>query len=186
MLRSRSSTTNRLLAIVHSQISTRPSFGPSPSSRSSFHRCASPSIHNQFHCRPLCNHRNMSSAATDSSTPVAFPVQAAMEQTLQSASTIAPLTHLEIWNESHKHSVPKNSETHFKVILVSSAFQGQSPIQRHRTVNTLLAEYLEGPVHALSIVAKTPQQWQTMQERNQSVAPSPNCRGGDGKLKAAN
>ena len=29
---------------------------------------------------------------------------------------------LEVLNESHKHSVPKNSETHFKVTIVTADF----------------------------------------------------------------
>ena len=30
--------------------------------------------------------------------------------------------HLELSNESYMHAVPKNSETHFKLVLVSEAF----------------------------------------------------------------
>jgi hypothetical protein len=45
-----------------------------------------------------------------------------------------------------------------------------------RTVNTLLAEELQ-VIHALSIVAKTPSQW----EENSVVAKSPPCLGGEGK-----
>lgn len=32
---------------------------------------------------------------------------------------------LQVENESHKHSVPPNSETHFKVTMVSPAFEGK-------------------------------------------------------------
>ncbi len=54
---------------------------------------------------------------------------------------------------------PKDSETHFKVVVVSSQFDGvKTPIQRHRLINTALAKELEGPIHALSIVAKSPAQ----------------------------
>jgi BolA protein len=78
---------------------------------------------------------------------------------------------------------PKNSETHFKVVVVSPQFDTvKSPIQRHRLINATLAEELEGPVHALSIVAKSPEQW----EQNQSITPSPNCKGGDGSLPKRN
>lgn len=74
---------------------------------------------------------------------------------------------------------PKNSETHFKVIVVSPQFEStKSPIQRHRLVNAALEDELNGPVHALSIVAKSPAQW----EKNSTVNPSPNCQGGDGSL----
>ncbi|KAF1781625.1 BolA protein [Phytophthora cactorum] len=57
------------------------------------------------------------------------------------------------------HSVPKGSETHFK---------------RHRMVNAVLQQELDDGVHALSILSKTPKQW----EANAQVKPSPNCRGG--------
>lgn len=53
-------------------------------------------------------------------------------------------------------------------------------------VNTALKEQLDGPVHALSIVAKTPKQWQDMQQKSGdgivTIEPSPNCLGGDGSL----
>ncbi|MBP2161562.1 stress-induced morphogen [Asticcacaulis solisilvae] len=42
------------------------------------------------------------------------------------------------------------------MLIVSSAFEGLSRVARQRRVNTILAEELAGPVHALSIQAKTP------------------------------
>ncbi|KAG8449875.1 hypothetical protein GDO86_016520 [Hymenochirus boettgeri] len=57
-------------------------------------------------------------------------------------------SHLEVHNESHMHAVPKDSETHFKVVVVSDSFSGKSLIQRHRLVNELLKEELAGSVHA--------------------------------------
>jgi len=68
-------------------------------------------------------------------------------------------------------------------VVVSEKFDSvKSPIQRHRLVNAALKEQLDGPVHALSIVAKTPAQWQAMVERGQAIAASPPCHGGDGSL----
>ena len=53
--------------------------------------------------------------------------------------------HLEIIDESHKHaghaamsSHGRASETHFKVVIVSDAFEGKQLIERHREVNNLL------------------------------------------------
>ena len=85
--------------------------------------------------------------------------------------------HLEIINESHMHNVPRNSETHFKVLVVSEKFQDTKLIARHRMVNDVLSEELRSGVHALSIVAKTPDQW----TEGQTVDKSPACRGGFGK-----
>ena len=82
--------------------------------------------------------------------------------------------HLQVLNESNSHSVPKGSETHFKVVIVSAVFANESLLARHRQVNDALAEELHSGVHALSIVAKTPEQWAT----SSSVPASPVCLGG--------
>lgn len=37
--------------------------------------------------------------------------------------------HLNIINESYMHNVPKGSETHFKVVLVSKEFENKSLLQ---------------------------------------------------------
>ena len=51
--------------------------------------------------------------------------------------------HMDILNESYMHNVPKGSETHFKVIIVSEKFKEmKNLIQRHRAVNDTLAEEL--------------------------------------------
>jgi BolA family transcriptional regulator, general stress-responsive regulator len=89
-------------------------------------------------------------------------------------------THLDIQNESHKHNVPSNSETHFKVTVVSECFDGQRVLDRHRAVNELLAEELRSGVHALSIRAKTPAQFDKLPAAEQSHQ-TPNCLGGSKK-----
>jgi len=112
---------------------------------------------------------------TSSSSSVAQTIQNKLTEAFQP-------THLEVRNESHMHNVPLHSETHFKVLVVSSHFEGITPINQHRNVNTVLAHELQHGVHALSIVTKTPQQWQVMQQQGQTIDPSPKCRGGDGSL----
>ena len=47
-------------------------------------------------------------------------------------------------------------ESHFRVVVVSEAFQGASPVERHRRINAALKDELAGPVHALAIKAMTP------------------------------
>ena len=61
--------------------------------------------------------------------------------------------------------------------MVSDKFVDTKLIARHRIVNDVLANELQTGVHALSIVAKTPEQW----GQGQNVESSPACRGGFGK-----
>lgn len=82
-------------------------------------------------------------------------------------------THLEVINESNRHHVPPNSETHFKVVLVSEQFDGLRLLARHRLVNTHLAYELANGVHALSIHTFTQNEWDV----NAQVPNTPNCRG---------
>ncbi|MGD1935011.1 MAG: BolA family protein, partial [Candidatus Phaeomarinobacter sp.] len=52
-------------------------------------------------------------------------------------------------------------ESHFKVTVVSDAFEGKSRIERHMLVNEALAQELRGPIHMLQIKAITPaEEWQ--------------------------
>lgn len=94
--------------------------------------------------------------------------------TEQLVQALAPL-HLEVANESHMHSVPPNSETHFRVVVVSEAFSGLRQVARHQKIYGLLAEQLEGPVHALALHTYAPTEW----EARAGTAPaSPDCLGG--------
>ncbi len=45
---------------------------------------------------------------------------------------------------------------HWKARIVSAAFAGRSPIERHRIVNRALATELGGPIHALTMELLTP------------------------------
>jgi stress-induced morphogen len=86
--------------------------------------------------------------------------------------------HLDVENESGMHNVPKGSETHFKVTVVSPAFEGKGRVDRHRRVHELLAEELRSGVHALSVRALTPDEWR--REAGATFA-SPPCLGGSKK-----
>jgi len=97
-----------------------------------------------------------------------MPVAQTIEKKL---SALAP-SHLHVDNESHKHSVPENSETHFRVEIVSNEFNGVRAVQRHQAVYRLLQEEMAGPIHALAIHAYTPDEWQGM------APTSPDCLGG--------
>ena len=47
-------------------------------------------------------------------------------------------TWFQVLNESNMHNVPPNSESHFKVIVVSAAFNKKSRIERHQMINAIL------------------------------------------------
>ena len=81
-------------------------------------------------------------------------------------------------NESYRHSVPPDSETHFKVVLVTDQFAGERSVKRHQRVYGVLAEWLAGPVHALALHLYSPEEWEAT---GQSAPESPNCMGGSKK-----
>ena len=82
--------------------------------------------------------------------------------------------HLDVVNESYMHSVPAGSETHFKVTLVTSVFEGKRQIQRHQAVYACLASELKGGVHALALHTFSPDEWLL----NNQGPLSPQCLGG--------
>jgi BolA-like protein 1 len=97
-------------------------------------------------------------------------------QTIHEKLTLAlQPVHLDVENESRMHSVPPGSETHFKVVVVSAAFEGLGLVDRHRRVNEALAEELRRGLHALTIRALTPGQWS---EQGAAGFQSPACLGG--------
>ena len=81
----------------------------------------------------------------------------------------------EIDNESHQHNVPPNSETHFKVTIVSRAFEGKTLVARHQMIYRLLSEEMAGTVHALALHTYTESEWK---QSAGSAPKSPDCRGG--------
>jgi len=53
---------------------------------------------------------------------------------------------------------------HFDALVVSSAFEGKSRVQRHQLVYAALGERMREEVHALSIKALTPAEWRALQQ----------------------
>jgi BolA family transcriptional regulator, general stress-responsive regulator len=88
------------------------------------------------------------------------PVATRIEEKLTEA--LAPVS-LHVIDESHHHAghghpgdKRHGNESHFRVEVVSAAFEGKSRIDRHRMVNALLAQELEAGLHALAVSAKAP------------------------------
>ena len=84
--------------------------------------------------------------------------------------------HLEVINTSHGRI---EDESHFKVVVVSEAFEGKRLVGRHRAVNSAVMND-DGTLdfHSLEIgAAKTPAEWSVSSE----IPDSPRCMGGDGR-----
>ncbi|MBF0265435.1 MAG: BolA/IbaG family iron-sulfur metabolism protein [Gammaproteobacteria bacterium] len=81
---------------------------------------------------------------------------------------------LKVEDETHMHNVPAGSQSHFKIIVVSERFDGESLINRHRMINKVLEDELK-IIHALAVHAYTPEQWI---EKSDKELASPLCEGG--------
>ena len=66
---------------------------------------------------------------------------------------------LEIADDSAQHAGhagARDGGGHFRVSIVSAQFAGQTTLARHRLVHQALGEMMKREIHALSIVAKAP------------------------------
>jgi BolA protein len=67
---------------------------------------------------------------------------------------------LEVIDESHLHAghsgARPEGETHFRLDVVSAAFDGKSRVERHRLVNAALDPAFKRGLHALAVRARTP------------------------------
>jgi BolA protein len=101
-------------------------------------------------------------------------IQQGIEEKLQTAFSPYFLT---VVNESNNHNVPAGSESHFKVTMASDEFEGKRLIGRHRAINSVLADELNGKIHALALHTYTVSEWQKLNP--DQVPTSPNCMGGE-------
>jgi BolA family transcriptional regulator, general stress-responsive regulator len=65
---------------------------------------------------------------------------------------------LEIIDDSARHAGHAGARAggHFRVTLVAEAFRGRSRLERHRLVYDAVAPLMQDGVHALNIIARTP------------------------------
>lgn len=84
-------------------------------------------------------------------------VSTTIEQKLTAA--LSP-EHLEVIDNSAMHAghagAHPNGESHFAVTVVSSAFEGQSRVQRQRMVYSALAQEMAAQIHALELKTLSP------------------------------
>ena len=87
------------------------------------------------------------------SEPVMVQLRSAIERALAPAS-------LEIVDDSARHTGHPGARGggHFRVTLVSEAFRGRTRLERHRLVYAAVAPLMSGAVHALNIIARTPEE----------------------------
>jgi BolA protein len=83
---------------------------------------------------------------------------ARIEQLL--AQALQPLE-LELHDDSAAHAGHRSSggRGHFRLRVVSTRFSGLTALQRHRLVNEILAPLWDQDLHAISVVAKTPDEF---------------------------
>lgn len=69
---------------------------------------------------------------------------------------------LEVKDESHLHAghagARPGGESHFRLLIVSSRFEGLSRVARQRAVNDILREELKEKIHALAMRTLTPEE----------------------------
>ncbi|HDR9058458.1 TPA: BolA family transcriptional regulator [Burkholderia vietnamiensis] len=76
------------------------------------------------------------------------------------SASLAPLS-LAVRDDSAQHAghAGASSGGHYTVTIVSAAFAGKSRVARHRLVYDALADAMQRGIHALAIVAYTPEEF---------------------------
>lgn len=80
------------------------------------------------------------------------------------------ISSLKIINESHMHNVPKESETHFKAVIVSNDFNDLTTLKRHKLVYKTL-DSIMNKIHALSLHTFNEDEF----KQNPLILDSPEC-----------
>jgi len=71
------------------------------------------------------------------------------------------IQNLVIEDESHLHAGHAGAASgggHFKVSIIAPDFQGMSLVARHRAIYSALNRHIPKEIHALTIVAQTPEE----------------------------
>jgi len=62
--------------------------------------------------------------------------------------------------ESATVRIASDDNHHFEALVVAAEFEGKRPLARHQLVYKCLGELMGNEIHALSISAMTPDEWQ--------------------------
>ena len=82
--------------------------------------------------------------------------------------TVLEAEHVEVIDDSHLHAGHAGAAAgggHFRTLVVSSRFEGCSPVNAQRLVYQVLAEEMKHEIHALSVRAFTPEAWEQTRSR---------------------
>lgn len=89
------------------------------------------------------------------------------------SDAFSSLDEIDLVDESHKHAGRKGTESHFKMLIVASDFEGLNRVQRQRLVYAKLNNEFENGLHALSLRLLTPNEYHDQNSKFES----PNCQG---------
>ncbi|MGI4982709.1 MAG: BolA family protein [Janthinobacterium lividum] len=81
-------------------------------------------------------------------------------------ATLSP-TSILVEDDSARHAGHAGAAegSHFNLLIVSAAFAGRSRVARHRLVYDALADAMRNGIHALAIIAHTPEEFATRTAR---------------------
>jgi len=79
------------------------------------------------------------------------------------AEVFGPCELLDVVDQSSAHAghagARQSGGGHYSVVIVSTAFDGTSQVQRQRRVYAALADEMKGAIHALSMTCLTPAEY---------------------------
>ena len=101
--------------------------------------------------------------AADGKPVSAAPTAAAsrLERIRSQLAQTLPDAAVELIDDSHRHAGhagARDGRGHFRLRIISGAFAGLRPLQRHQLVYRSLDELMRTDIHALSITALTPEE----------------------------
>ncbi len=77
---------------------------------------------------------------------------------------------LQVADESDRHAghagAAPGGETHYRVLIVSHVFRGQSRVARSRSVHAVLGDEFAGGLHALEMTLRTPEEQAAFVEKS--------------------
>ncbi|MGH8144493.1 MAG: BolA family protein [Steroidobacteraceae bacterium] len=100
------------------------------------------------------NRAEAAAAAAARSSATAVRIEQLLGEALQPVQ-------LELHDDSAAHAGHRSSggRGHFRLRIVSTRFTGLTALQRHRLVNEILAPLWDRELHAISVVAETPEEF---------------------------